>query len=394
MFTLFRGGRLHDPQDRGVLDVLVCREAIVAIQPVIDPHGLPGPVHVHDLHGALVVPGFVDGHLHLVGGGGGEGYGSRLPEIWLSDVTRAGITTVVGAPGLDTASKSLETLLARAYALEADGVSAYVYAGGFVRPWSTVTGSVRRDLYAIPAVLGVKVALGEHRASRYPDDELVDLAAELAWASGMTGKACVFHAHLGLRRDPAAQLARVIEASELPPDRFVATHCNYGPATLAAAPALARLGAWIDLTSVLGPWSAATESVAASAAVRRLLDAGVPLAQLTISSDANASVPRLDASGTRAPYWTKIDTLPRAVADLVAEETLSLTDALRLVTANPARALGLTARKGSLAPGKDADLVVLEDDLRVRHVYARGRPMIRDAEVVARGMFETKASHG
>src|SRR5262245_13392228 len=109
MFTLLRGGRLHDPEDRGTLDLLVCGETIAAIAPSIYSRGLPGPILVEELAGALVVPGFVDGHIHLVGGGGGEGYGSRLPEIWLSDLTRAGITTVVGAPGLDTASKSLET---------------------------------------------------------------------------------------------------------------------------------------------------------------------------------------------------------------------------------------------------------------------------------------------
>jgi beta-aspartyl-dipeptidase (metallo-type) len=105
----------------------------------------------------------------------------------------------------------------------------------------------------------------------------------------------VFHAHLGLRRAPAAQLAAVIERSDLPPDGFVATHVNYGPETLAAAPDLARIGAWIDVTSVLGPWSAARESIKASAAVRRFLDAGVPLSRISISSDANASVPQVDA---------------------------------------------------------------------------------------------------
>jgi beta-aspartyl-dipeptidase (metallo-type) len=390
MFTLLRGGHVYAPDDRGVMDLLICKDTIVAMQPSIDPAGLPAPVRVDELAGASVVPGLIDAHIHLVGGGGGEGYESRLPELWLSDLTRSGITTVVGAPGIDTASKRAQTLLAKAYALEAEGLSAYVYAGGFVRPWASITASVVDDLYAIPAVLGVKIALGEHRASRYRDDELIDLAAQLAWARGATRKACVLHAHLGLRREPAAQLARVIEQSELPPEGFVATHCNYGPATLAAAPALARLGAWVDVTSVLGPGSAARESVKASAAVRQLREAGVPLARMSISSDANASVPRVDESGSRAPYWTKVDTFPAAVADLVREEGFAISDALRLVTENPARALGLDTRKGSLAPDRDADVVVMDAGLRVRHVYARGRCVVRDGQPVALGMFETK----
>jgi len=393
MFTLLRGGHVFDPEDRGRQDLLVCHETIVAMAPSIDPASLPAPVTVIDASAHHVVPGFVDGHIHLVGGGGAEGFETRLPELWLSDFARAGITTTVGAPGVDTASKRAETLLAKAYALEREGLSTYVYAGGFVQPWASITTSVVADLYAIPKVLGVKVALGEHRASRYRDDELIELAAQLHWARGLTGKACVFHAHLGLRRAPAEQLAAVIERSELPPERFVATHVNYGPETLAAAPDLARLGARIDVTSVLGPWSAARESIAASTAVRRFLDEGVRLDHISISSDANASVPQLDREGQRLPYWTKIDTLPGAVRDLVQKEGLTLSDALRLVTQHPARALGLEARKGTLAPGLDADIVLLDDDLQVRGVYARGRCLLADGQPVARSLFEEKVQH-
>lgn len=391
MFVLLRGGHVHDPEDRGVADVLACAEKIVAVQPSIDPSGLPAPVHVEELRGATVVPGFIDGHIHLIGGGGGEGYDSRLPELWLSDIALRGITTVVGAPGIDMVSKRMETLLAKAYALDHEGLSTFLYTGGFIRPLGTLTGSTLGDLYAIPKVLGVKVALGEHRASRFRDDELVELAAQLSWAAGATRKACVLHAHLGLRQEPAAQLVAAIERSELPPDRFVATHVNYGPQTLAAAPELARMGAWIDVSTVLGPWSAAPASVKASVAVRRFRDLGVPLARISISSDANASVPRLDASGGREHYWTKIDTFPAAIADLVREEKFPLTEAVRLVTTNPARALGLADRKGAIAVGMDADLAVLDADLRVRTVYARGRCLVRDGQPLARSMFEQRA---
>lgn len=390
MFTLLRGGHVFAPDDRGTLDVLLCRDAIAAMAPSIDAAALPAPVTVVDVRGQHVVPGFIDQHIHLIGGGGAEGFETRLPELWLSDFARAGITTAVGAPGVDTASKPAETLLAKAYGLDRDGMTAFVYAGGFVRPWASLTESVVGDLYAIPKVLGVKVALGEHRASRYRDEELIELAAQLHWTRGLTGKACVFHAHLGLRRAPAEQLASVIERSELPPDRFVATHVNYGPATLDAAPGLAKLGAWIDITSVLGPWSSAKESIKASLAVRRFLDAGVPLGRISISSDANASVPQVDATGRRQPYWTKIGTLPDAVRDLVIEERLPLTDALRLVTEHPARALGIEATKGALAPGHDADVTILDADLRVRRVYARGRCILADGAPTAKSLFEDR----
>jgi beta-aspartyl-dipeptidase (metallo-type) len=97
--------------------------------------------------------------------------------------------------------------------------------------------------------------------------------------------------------------------------------------------------------------------------------------------------------GGRDPYWTKIDTLPGAIRDLVREEGLGLPDALRLATLHPARALGLEARKGSLAPGKDADIVVMDSELSIQQVYARGRRLVTDGQPVARSMFETKIQH-
>jgi N-acetylglucosamine-6-phosphate deacetylase len=39
---------------------------------------------------------------------------------------------------------------------------------------------------------------------------------------------------------------------------------------------------------------------------------------------------------------------------------------------NPARLLGIESRKGRLAPGADADIVLLDEELNVRQVFARG----------------------
>ena len=60
---------------------------------------------------------------------------------------------------------------------------------------------------------------------------------------------------------------------------------------------------------------------------------------------------------------------------------------LRPVTSNPARALKVP-RKGALKVGFDADAVVLDADLKVRDVFAKGRTMVREATVVVKGVFE------
>ena len=64
-------------------------------------------------------------------------------------------------------------------------------------------------------------------------------------------------------------------------------------------------------------------------------------------------------------------TLDRALRNMVALG-VPLASALRMVTANPARQIGLGARKGVLAPGADADLVFLDDKLEISGVMTRG----------------------
>jgi N-acetylglucosamine-6-phosphate deacetylase len=64
-------------------------------------------------------------------------------------------------------------------------------------------------------------------------------------------------------------------------------------------------------------------------------------------------------------------TLDRALRNMVALG-VPLAAALRMVTANPARQIGLGARKGVLTPGADADLVFLDDKLEVSGVMTRG----------------------
>jgi N-acetylglucosamine-6-phosphate deacetylase len=64
-------------------------------------------------------------------------------------------------------------------------------------------------------------------------------------------------------------------------------------------------------------------------------------------------------------------TLDRALRNMVALG-VPFVDALRMITANPARQIGLAARKGILAVGADADLVLLNDQLEVSSVMTRG----------------------
>ena len=120
MFTLITGGSVYAPDKLGRRDILIAGRAIARLAERID---LPAEFkpRVIRAKGKTIVPGLVDLHVHLLGGGGEAGPWSRTPEITLSKITRAGVTTVVGLLGTDDVSRRPETLLAKASSLNRRG---------------------------------------------------------------------------------------------------------------------------------------------------------------------------------------------------------------------------------------------------------------------------------
>ena len=154
MFTLIRSGQLFTPDDRGKADLLMAAGKIVRIADRIDaPEGLE--VEVVEADGKLITPGFIDLHVHITGGGGEGGPATRVPEIQLSRITTAGVTTVVGVLGTDDVTRHPESLLAKAQGLEQEGITAFIMTGSYQFPPPTITGSIRKDIALIPHVVGV-----------------------------------------------------------------------------------------------------------------------------------------------------------------------------------------------------------------------------------------------
>ena len=75
----------------------------------------------------------------------------------------------------------------------------------------------------------------------------------------------------------------------------------------------------------------------------------------------------------RSFFAGSIGTMDRALRFAVLRAGLSLPDAARLVSLNPARLMRIDRHTGSIAAGKDADLVVTDADLTVKQVYVKGR---------------------
>lgn len=71
-------------------------------------------------------------------------------------------------------------------------------------------------------------------------------------------------------------------------------------------------------------------------------------------------------------------TLDRAVANMIRLVNVKLEDAVRMASLNPARVIGLDRSKGSIEVGKDADLVVFDEDIKIEKTFVGGRLVFED----------------
>ena len=390
-FTVVRGGPVFAPEPLGTCEILITGERILAMGDNLESRARAlGSVEVVDAAGMSIVPGFIDQHLHFLGGGDYDGPLGRVPELHVSMITRGGVTTAVGIMGIDMEGKTLHALLVKAHELERVGMTAYIYTGSFRIPSPYLTSSVRADLVLIDKVLGVKVAIAE---DTYPNlflPEFAKIAGEVRLAAGMTGKRAVIHAHIGRHPKRLQPIFDMLGEVNLPVSQIVPTHVNrHTPDTVEHAIRFAKLGGTVDLSANLSKRSGSLTGMNPDEALAKLRAAGVPLAQITLSSDANVSMPVLDCDDKPVGLHNAHPTiLHRELVEIVRSNTLALDEALPLVTTNVARVLGIGGRKGALAPGLDADLVLLDRELAVDTVIARGRLMVRGGAPVVKGPFE------
>ena len=68
-----------------------------------------------------------------------------------------------------------------------------------------------------------------------------------------------------------------------------------------------------------------------------------------------------------------VATMDRLIRTMVQKADIPLADAARMVSETPARIMGVYDRKGSLQKGKDADIIVMDEDLKIRSVWAMGK---------------------
>ncbi len=388
MLRLLRNAEVFAPEPLGRCDVLVAHTHIAAIAPNLPRLPTNIPHQDIDLGGLLLCPGLIDGHVHLVGGGGEAGPSTRVPPVKLTDLSLAGITTVVGVLGTDCTTRTVADLVARTLGLRDEGIDAYCYTGGYAVPVPTLTGSVRQDIVFIDPILGVgELAISDHRSSQPTLDELLRVASDAHVAGMLSGKAGILHLHLGDGPRGLDMIRRALELSELPARVFHPTHINRNRRLFTEACTLAQAGGYLDVTA-FPPEDDPGDSMSATEAIARwLTTADLPASRLTCSSDGAGCMPVFDAHGhICAMDVGRATTLVTTIQELLAAG-FALAQFLPIFTRNVADLLRMP-QKGRISLGAAADLLALTPTGHVSAVLARGTWLVKDSQPVVWGRFE------
>ena len=376
---------LYAPEAMGLQNLLICHDKITAISP--QAIKLPDQIEheVVDLQGRKLVPGFIDAHAHITGGGGEAGFATQVPVLPISEFTSAGVTTVVGLLGTDDTSRSMENLISRVYGLREEGLSAYCWSGGYHYPPTSLMPTSKQDMVFLEPVIGIgEFAISDHRSSQPSFEEVIRLASEAHVAGLMTGKAGIIHFHIGDGERKLALLERAIKETEIPPRVFNPTHVNRNKALFDHACELLGLGAYIDITAFPADFN--QQGYSASDAIRLAQSRQLNLKQITISSDGGGCLPQFDSEGNLSSMdFGKAQILPETLASLVTTG-FDLSTALSFMTSNVADLLRFP-HKGRIAKNHNADLLILDQDYKVESVMALGKWHKREGKICIKGTF-------
>ena len=369
---LIKNAEVYAPEYLGRKDVLACNGKIECVEDSIGE--LPVACDVADAEGKMLIPGLIDQHVHVTGGGGEGSFCTRTPELEVSELVRGGITTVVGLLGTDGITRSVENLYAK---------TAYMMTGAYGYPSPTITGAADRDVVFIKEVLGLKLAISDHRAPNITVRELIQCAGKVRVAGMLSGKPGVVILHMGDEKSGLKPVLEALEEGSVPIRIFRPTHVNRNGRLLEEGYDFLEKGGYIDLTCGISKDAAPGNCIAE--AIKR----GIPLDHITVSSDGHGSWSNYAEDGTLIEMGVSgVDALFRELTRMVTELGMPLEDALPYMTSQVAECLGLFPKKGCIRKGADADMLLLGKDMSLDSFIARGQIFMRGGEVIRKGTYE------
>ncbi|WP_130808154.1 beta-aspartyl-peptidase [Senegalia massiliensis] len=390
MIKLIKNGEVYNPEYLGKRDILIIGDKIGYIEENIELPDSVLDIQIIDAKGKLVVPGFIDSHVHICGGGGEGSFKSRTPEINLTDITTGGVTTVIGVLGTDGTTRTMTNLLAKARGLEEEGITSFIQTGSYQIPVRTITGNIQDDIILIDKIIGSgEISLADHRSSQPTSAELARLTAETRVGGILSGKAGIVNIHMGDSKDTTKLLLDVVENYDIPITQFLPTHMNRNPYLFEDAIEYAKKGGYVDFTTSTTEKFLEEGEVPCGKALKTMIEAGVSNKNITFTSDGQGSLPDFNEKGEYIGLQVgKVKSLYEKVKESIQVFDVPIEESLRPITSNPADILKLQS-KGYIKEKNDADIVLLDkDSLEIDTVIAMGKIMIKEKEIIVKGTFE------
>ena len=368
---------VYAPQHLGKKDVLTIHDKIVKIADAdtMQLTGIFPEAEIIDGTDRILTPGFIDCHVHVLGGGGEGGFANRTSEATMEGMTKFGVTTVVGCLGTDGIGRDMCALVAKTKGLNEQGMTAYCYTGSYQIPVRTLTDSITKDIMMIQEIIGTgEIAISDHRSSQPTFEEFARVVADTRLGGVLSGKAGIINVHLGDSRRCLDLIERVIDETEIPASQFLPTHVNRNEMLFRKAITYALKGGAVDFTGNedIDYWETICDEVRVCNGMKRMLDAGVNPNRITISSDGQGSLPIYNKQGEFLGMGVgQSSCLLKEVKECVERTDIPLEIALSAITSNPAEILNLKG-KGKIEEGYDADLCILDQSMQVMEVIAKG----------------------
>ena len=331
-----------------------------------------------DARNNYVIPSYIDNHEHIVGGGGEDGFISKIDEMSSIDILKNGVTTVVGVLGTDTLTRSVENLVSKTKALNSDDITAFCLTGGYQYPSPTIIGSVGKDIVFINEIIGAKIAISDHRCYNPNKDDLIKLLSEIRVASLIARKIGILNIHVGWGKGNMDVLFDILNETNIPINTIRPTHITNNEKVFEQAMELTRKNGYMDITI--------DENIEKTYYYLRKAHKMGNINYITMSTDANGSCPIWKDGKVLGMKKSDNSIIHRLVRYLICEKKYSVNDAIRFVTSNPSKALGLQ-NKGEILEANDADMIIMDNDYNIDTVISKGKTIVKEKKLIKRSYY-------
>ena len=373
MFKLIKNGHVYSPEDLGVKDILLWEDRVIKIgEDLKIPEGFEGKEF--DLSGKIIIPGIVDTHVHITGGGGEGGFTTRTSEITFEEIAEAGVTTLVGVLGTDGYARRVEDVLVKCMALREEGFDCYFLTGSYTFPITTMRGSVAEDIIFNEYCLGTgEVAHCDHRGSLMRYEEFTRLAADTRNGARLAGIKGVLNIHLGNYSDPADFFIRACEEDITFRPLIVPTHVTRKYDVFDSCLKFLEYGGQIDITAG-SDGDASQKSYGSVEGLEIIYKKYGTLDRVTMTSDGNGSAPIWDELGNMIGMGKGSSKV--LLADLkkaTKNGIIPFEETLRTMTTIPAEVYGLKNSAGKIVENGTANFAVLDENLDLVETILNGK---------------------